>query len=332
VAVLVSLALLLGGVVAASIWLANDVASSLQSIPDPFPAVRPSDPRPSADTGTTGDPVNILLLGSDSRSSSGDPGAWTYGGQRSDVIMLLHIPGDRQAAYVISIPRDSWVDIPGHGSAKINAAYSYGGMPLMIQTLESRTGIRIDHVAIADFESFADLTDALGGVQITIPQDTYANGELTFRAGTQTLSGEEALAYARQRYGLPDGDFDRMRRQQNWIRAIAERAVDNEVLTSPRSLMRLVRTVSQSVAVDPGFSLKEMASLGWSLRDVPPGNVTFLTLPTEGVGRSPDGKQSIVRLDNDAVDGLARAIVDDDMADFVAENADELSILGQSVR
>ena len=331
-------ALCLGSLLVAGVawitYLAHEITTSIGRLPDPFQAIptRPAEPTPSEAAGSDAQPVNILLLGSDSRTLSSDPGEWSYGAQRTDTMMLLHIPGDRSGAYVISFPRDSWVTIPGHGDAKLNAAYSYGGMPLLIQTFEQLTDIRIDHVAVANFESFAKLTDALGGVEITVPEDTYDRGELSFEAGTHTMNGEEALRYARQRYGLPGGDFDRIKRQQNWMRAIIGEAVDRDTLSSPTALTALVRSLADSVAVDEGLDLREMTSLALSLRHVDTSSLEFLTIPTKGTGWSPDGLQSIVVVDQDGLADLSQAVIDDELAAYVDKHADELSILGSSVR
>ncbi|HLS33458.1 MAG TPA: LCP family protein, partial [Brevibacterium sp.] len=138
-------------------------ADGQSSVP---PAAAPSDDRA----------VNFLLLGTDSRISAGDPTMWELGAQRTDAIMLVQLAAHREALTVMSIPRDSWVEIPGHGTHKINAAFSFGGPALTVQTIEALTGVVIDHVAIADFESFATLTDELGGVDITLQQPLTVDG------------------------------------------------------------------------------------------------------------------------------------------------------------
>ncbi len=323
---------LLGLVAAGSVagYLAlRSTLNRVETLDDPFAAL-PTRPPVTASPSERA-PVNILMLGSDSRISAGDPSQWSYGAQRTDAIMLLHIPGDRQGAYVLSIPRDSWVPIPGHGEAKINAAFSWGGPSLMIQTVEQLTGVRIDHFMVADFDSFAALTDAVGGVEITIPADTYAFGQRTFAAGTYLMDGEQALAYARQRYGLPGGDFDRIQRQQNWMRAIARAAFQRGVLSNPAELLVFLRTAAQSVAVDEGFGLSAMRGLAMTLSDVEPENVMFLTVPTAGTGRSPDGRQSIVVVDHERLDPLMRAVAEDRLADYLLEHAGEVDFLAEAV-
>ncbi|MCQ0006454.1 LCP family protein [Actinomadura madurae] len=120
---------------------------------------------------------NWLLVGSDSRAEAATTGegnqVWKPGQQRTDTIMLLHLPADRKKAYIISFPRDSWVEIPGYGRQKINAAFSFGGPKLLIETMESLTGIRVDHFGAIDFEGFKSMTDALGGVTVNIKQSVY---------------------------------------------------------------------------------------------------------------------------------------------------------------
>lgn len=167
--------------------LVNNMFSSMKSFGDPFSEIsdRPTKSQPVE--GEKGEqPVNFLIMGSDSRISAGDPTAWEAGAQRTDALMLAQISGDRKSVTVMSIPRDSWVDIPGFGQAKINAAFSFGGPALTIQTVEQLTGVYIDHFAIVDFTSFTKLTDLVGGVEIKTAD------------GTVQLNGEQALAFVRE--------------------------------------------------------------------------------------------------------------------------------------
>lgn len=126
--------------------------------------------------------------------------------------MLLHISGDRPRVVAISIPRDTWVDFPEHGEAKINAVFSFGGPTFMIHTFEQLTDVRIDHFVVTDFESFSTMSDALGGVRIRL-SSRLETPDGMIPAGDQRLNGEQALAYVRQRYGLSGGDFSRVQRQ-----------------------------------------------------------------------------------------------------------------------
>ena len=149
--------------------------------------------------------------------------------------MVVHVQADRKAAYVVSIPRDSWVTIPGHGKAKINAAFSWGGPSLMVRTVESVTGVPIDHVVVADFTGFKTAhRPARRRRHQAIPQAT-SDERHTWTAGVHHMDGEEALDYVRQRHNLPNGDFDRVRRQQNWIRAVLRKLGSTRHAAEPAS-------------------------------------------------------------------------------------------------
>ena len=325
--------LLAVGTVAGYLGLRGLAQQSLQSIGDPFEELpsRPPAPSATAEEDTT-PPVNILLLGSDSRISAGDPTQWSYGAQRTDAILLLHLRGDRQGAFVISIPRDSWVNVPGHGEAKINAAYSWGGPALLIQTVEELTGVHIDHFAVADFESFAALTDSVGGVEITVAEDSYAYGALQFAAGTYLMDGEEALRYARQRVGVPGGDFGRIQRQQNWMRSFARAVLDrNNFLQNQAAMLEFLLVARREVAVDEAFTLDKMRGYLMTLGTFASDQVQFLTVPTQGTGRSPDGRQSIVVLDRERFDAIMAAVREDRLGPYLASGETGAQVLGEAV-
>lgn len=341
--ILVTVALLVGAGLGVATFVDHQIAEGIESLGDPFEPL-PTRP-PTHDervAGEDGDdatqaaappaPVNILLLGSDSRISAGDPSQWEEGAQRTDAILLLHLPADRERAYVMSIPRDSWVDIPGRGQAKINAAFSYGGPSLLVHTVEQLTHVRIDHILVTDFESFGRLTDRLGGVQVTIPETTYdrRRGE-TIPAGTYEMDGAEALDYVRQRYGLPGGDLDRVERQQNWIRSIGAQAMVEGVLDNPFELTRLLYDLRGSFAADDGFTVDRMRELALSTRPIDePRDLVFFTAPVTGLGTSDDG-QSIVVLDRDRLAAVTAAIGADDVAQFLADHPGYLRTLGERV-
>lgn len=329
--------LVVGGAGLASVGLRLN--SNLERIPDPFasltdrPPAATAVPVPETTDGTGGTatraPMNVLVLGSDSRISAGDPSSWEAGAQRTDAIMLVHLPADASAAYVMSIPRDSWVPIPGHGTAKINAAYSYGGPTLLIQTVEQLTGVRIDHFAIADFDSFTSVTDALGGVLITLREDLYSRkGVLMQPAGEQILNGEEALTWVRERKTLRRGDFDRVQRQQAWLRAIFTKVSGDGALNNPVRTLSLLDTVSRAVAVDDGVTLGVMKDMVARIRNLRSGDVHFMTVPIAGTGWSPDGKQSIVNLNQGAFDELMAAVAADQVGAYLDEHASDVDQLG----
>lgn len=317
--------------VAGVAFLQNRLDNALERFEDPFEDLGTDRPTVPVDTeNPEAAPVNILMLGSDSRISAGDPSQWEVGGQRTDAIMIVSISGDRRSVTTMSIPRDSWVSIPGHGDNKINAAFSFGGPSLMVHTVEDLTGIRIDHVVISDFESFQAITDELGGVEITLTQPLELADGTVLQPGTHLLDGEAALAYTRERYGLSGGDFSRIQRQQNWMRAMLVAAFDRDVLTNPAALTDLLTVVAENVAVDEGFGVSEMRDLALSMRDLRPAGVAFITAPVLGTGWSPDGTQSIVNLDFDALDGVCQAIAEDRIAEYLEEHP-ELEQLGSDV-
>jgi LCP family protein required for cell wall assembly len=262
---------------------------------------------------------NILLLGSDTRGSI-DGSLSGITGQRSDTIMVVHVPADRKHIYLMSILRDSWLDIAGHGSAKINAALSWGGVPLAVQTVEGLLGARIDHVAILDFGGFKGVTDALGGVDIDNPIgfDSHHLRGHYFAQGHQHLTGAEALAFARERYAFADGDFQRVRNQQLLISGIMAAAMRGAVLTDPMKISSLLTTVTPYLAVDDGLDSAYLAGLAWELRGLGAGDFTFFTIPTNGTGTSDDG-QSIVNIDWEALSAVQQAFQNDTLDSYKPE-------------
>ncbi|MDU0348348.1 LCP family protein [Actinomyces sp. MRS3W] len=312
---------------AGGLWLRGRLSSNIETIADPFASIDSSARAPEQDAENPA--TNILLLGSDSRISAGDPNQWEAGAQRTDAIMLVQISGDHDDVSVMSIPRDSWVEIPGYGDNKINAAFSYGGPSLTIQTVEQLTGVRIDHFVVADFESFAAITDAIGGVTINLKTaQTLAGTE--FNTGAQLLNGEQALAYARERKSLPGGDFDRVNRQQAWMRAMVGSVLNNGILTNPSKLLSFLTTVTENLAVDEGFTIDEMQSLAADVRGIHSTDINFMTVPTTGTGTSSDG-QSIVILDAEADAPLFEAFQNDEVDDYLADNPEAVDLLPATV-
>jgi LCP family protein required for cell wall assembly len=278
---------------------------------------RPAPATPAQSTGD--DPITFLLVGSDSRVAAEegeDPGG------RSDAIMIARFTGDREHAQLISIPRDSWVDIPGHGMNKINAAYAFGGPSLLIQTVEQLTHVRIDHYTAIDFDGLIQMTDDLGGVDVVVAETT-TNGQYTFEAGTNHLNGEQARWYLAQRKNLPGGDFDRVKRQQQYLKALFGKLFSANTFTSPGRLDSTLRTVTDAVSVDDTLGNTDLLSLGLSMRNVRPDDVEFFTAPVLGTGM--EGAASVVYLDSSAGDRMWEYL----RSDSLAQNAAEFS--GQSL-
>ena len=305
------LALLGGGAMVAGGLYLRSVESGIDRV-DAFADV-PEEGRPQA---VAKDALNILILGSDSRDPDGT------GGSRTDTIIVAHLPKDRSSAQLISIPRDTWVSVPrskdgrhGGRDAKINAAYAWGGVPLMVQTVESFTKVRIDHVMIVDFAGFKEIIDALGGIDVNVEKTfTSIHPPLrTFEKGRQRMDGETALDYSRQRKQFADGDFARIRHQQQVIKAILDKAVSGGIVTNPGRLNSFVKATSSAVSVDEGMSLLSMAT---DLRGLRGGNLTFMTSPTKGTGRV--GSESVVFADTGKVRSFYDAVRRDAVGEIVA--------------
>ena len=213
---------------------------------DPFAEIRGDRPVKLVDGS-----LNILLLGSDSRDPDKPRG--DSGPARTDTIIVMHIPKSHDKAYFVSIPRDLYVFVPksadgqyGGTRAKINAAYAWGGLPLMVQTVEGFSGLRMDHVVVIDFFGFKDVTDALGGVDMNVERDIKSihSPFRQFKKGPNHFNGEEALDYVRQRYQFPDGDFARMRHQQEFMKALLDKAVSTGTVTNPKKLNAFLQALS----------------------------------------------------------------------------------------
>ncbi|MDN6666038.1 MAG: LCP family protein [Brevibacterium sp.] len=276
-----------------------------------FGTQRPDDQK--EDGGT-----NILLLGSDEPMDKVDVN--DSRGLRSDTIMVMHLPEDGSKVQIMSIPRDSWVDIEGHGKAKINAALSYGGLPLAVSTISDFIGTDLDHVAIIDFEGFKALTDSLGGVTVNSEQSFEKNG-YTFAKGENVLDGDEALTFVRERKSFKDGDFQRARNQQAFIKGLTSEIISADTLSNPVKIQKMVKDFSPYMYVDSGLDAQYISATAFGMRDVRPGDIEFFTSPTAGVGTSSDG-QSIVNVDEDELKKVQNAFQNDTLKDYV-QNAPE---------
>ncbi|MCW4466192.1 LCP family protein [Glutamicibacter sp. MNS18] len=313
---------LVAGLVAGMyIWnLGRTFDDNSQRLPDAFPA---EETRPEVKEESK-DAVNILLLGSDTRATrdedeDADGFATLPNGGRSDTMMLVHIPADRDGIYVTSIMRDTWLDIPGVGTAKINRAFASGGVPKAVETLEGLFGVRINHVASIDFEGFKGLTDAVGGVTINNPNAfrPVHNKSYYFPQGTQTLDGDQALAFVRERKAFPGSDYQRVKNQQLFVKALLGQIISRDTLTSPTKVSNVVSEMSPFIAVDESLKASTIVKLASGMLDVRSDDMTFFTLPNKGPGRSADG-QSIVIPDMDVINKFGTALQEDKVDEFVA--------------
>jgi LCP family protein required for cell wall assembly len=322
----VCLLLLCAAALAGTLWLRAKVEANIQRLPDTFTGLTDRPAKPTS--GPAADAMNILVLGTDTRSDAPTTGAeapgWKPGQARSDTMMLVHLDGDRRSASVISIPRDSWVDIPGHGKGKVNWAYSFGGPNLTVETVEQMTDVRIDHLTVIDWDGFQALTDAIGGVDIDVPKTVYDSArDVRWEAGRHHLNGEEALLYVRQRYGLQDGDLDRVARQQAFLRTLLKQTLEQELRKDPEQVLDLLTLFSKHASVDDDWSTTQMARLAASLRNLRTADISYLTVPTDGTGMV--GDQSVVRLDPSRDRDLWRAVREDRMGDWADVNQDLLT-------
>ena len=289
-------------------WLTQDkLMGQLTAIPNAMPT---NSDRPEIAPETDPKARTILLLGSDKRADG------SVAGERSDTMMVARVAADRKSVSVISIPRDSWVEVPGHGDAKINAAFAFGGPALAVQTVENLSGVRIDHVAVIDWEGFKQLTDALGGVTVKIPKTVYdPYRKKTWEAGTHLLDGEDTLTYVRQRAGLPGGDLDRVKRQQNVIRELVSETLTRGTLANPVTVYQVLDSVTSNLEVDDGWSASDMRSLAYSLRSLRKDDIYFATIPVRGTGMV--GSQSVVHLDPVEAQSMWKAFKKDDVAAWI---------------
>ncbi len=289
-----------GGLLGGGIWF--DTTLHREQVLTDYPD------RPGPGRGT-----NWLLVGSDSRqglpaeqqqelSTGGD-----IGSGRTDTIVLVHVPEFLSGIppTMVSIPRDSYVSIPDHGKDKINAAFAIGGAPLLIQTVEQATGLRLDHYAEIGFGGFAALVDALGGVTMcpaAALHDPLAGIDLP--AGCQKLDGRNALGYVRTR-DTPRADLDRMVNQRQFLSALLNRSASPAVWLNPWRWYAVPRAAADALTVDRGDHLWDLARLGWALH----GSKTAMTVPIREFTTSDAG--SVVVWDHDEAAKLFAALGSD---------------------
>lgn len=253
-------------------------------------------------------------------------------GNRSDVVMVLHVSEDGSNAQIVSIPRDSYVEVPGHGKTKINAAFSLGGPSLLAQTVEQSTGLYLTNMVVVDFQGFKGISEAIGGVDVFVKEpvtDSRSNAVI-WTQGWHRVIGEDALDYVRTRYGLRRGDFDRVQRQQNFLRAVMNRTQTMSVLANPFAVTNLVRALTSNVAVDSEFTnskLRDLAFTGLKLRTA---NISYATVPNNG-SATMDGA-SVVLLKQKEMRALFEAIARDQFLTYVKDHTVEILPAEQDVK
>ena len=258
------------------------------------------DDRPAVIAEADEKPLNILVMGSDRRA----PGK-NVAGERSDTTILLHLAADRKSAVVVSIPRDSIVDIPrcmredgtsipARPQQMFNTAFSSGGAACTIRTVEAISDIRIDHHVVVDFRGFRGMVNALDGVEVCVPEAVYdRKSRLDLEAGRQIVHGDQALAYVRTRYGLGNGgDLSRIERQQAFLSSMVTKVQSSGLLLRPDRLYNFLAAATQSLTTDPGLSsLNELRKLAQDVRGLKSSQIRFVTVPNEPYPADPNRVQ-----------------------------------------
>ena len=275
--------------------------------------------------------VNYLIVGSDTREGLSRAeikrlkvgGTEVAAGKRSDTMLLVHISKKRDKAAIISVPRDSYAKIPEHENSqgklipatysKINSAFNWGGAPLLIQTFEEMSGLRIDHYVEINFVGFVRMVDALGGVEICTKRDIDdSKSHLVLPAGRHVLDGVDSLKYVRTRQFDGLGDLGRMKRQQEFAGAMLRKATSAGVLLNPVKMVDFISSALDSVVTDEGLNQGDLLTLGKQLRNLSASNVRTLTIPLKYYNYSKNGVSAAVLWDPVLAPELFERIKNDD--------------------
>lgn len=285
-------------------WLNHIVTNNVKQellLPDSAGSgALPTDKNGDVVTQPAGNGTNYLIIGND--AGPGREGA------RSDVMVLVHVPDDHSKVTLIHFPRDLYVSIPGKGKNKLNAAYAFGGSPLLVTTMQNMLGIRIDHVAMLGFEGFKAMTDAVGGVDVNVEEASTGDGKV-FKKGVMHMDGETALVFVRQRHQLSEGDISRGQRQLAFIKGLMLKTLSKDVLTNPIRLKDFADAATSNLTVDQKLDVGVMRSEAFAMRGLRGSDIRFITAPFTGFGTSPAGA-SIDIVDEVKMDELGKAIRD----------------------
>jgi LCP family protein required for cell wall assembly len=312
-----------GGVTAAALWrLEGNIRS--EDISRDLGTDRPTRPARPVASARTPSPLDVLVVGSDSRDGdNGFIGGLADEG-RSDTTLLLHLSADRRRAVAVSIPRDSMVDMPScrsrgggtehAGRRQFNEAFTIGGVACTLKTVERLTGLRIDHYIVVDFTGFKRMVDALGTIPVCLPRAVDdRRHHIHLPAGRSRVDGEQALAYVRERYDLGDGsDLGRIDRQQTFISSVLQEATSRGTLTNPPKLYAFLDAATGAVTMDPALArIGALASLAKDIAGIGLWNIRFVTVPTGQYPADPNRLQWTSEADN-----LWRALRYDTPASF----------------
>jgi len=313
-------------------WLTyNDFKSSIRRVDAIGGAGKPG-------SDVDGKDQNLLVVGNDDRDTATDKelaqlGTTRDGGSyNTDTMMLMHLPANGQKATAISFPRDSYVAIPGHGMSKLNSAYPDGindhngskaaGAQLLVQTIENLTGLTVDHFVQVDLLGFYRISNAIGGVSVNLCQaQKEPNSGIDLPKGVSTIKGTQALAFVRQRYGLPNGDLDRIKRQQYFLSAAFRKVSSAGTLLNPFKLQNLLKAVNQSLQMDNSLDPLKLAS---QFQDLSAGNLIFKTIPTHGT-QDTDDAGNVVVVDPAEVKQFANQLIGTNSTNSGLDNAKTVS-------
>lgn len=244
----------------------------------------PSGDRPAETPGTT-----YLLVGSDSREGLTKEEGAKLGtgakdvGKRTDTIMLLHKPASDGPPVLVSLPRDSYVKIPGHGSNRINAAFAFGGPKLLVQTIEQNTGLRIDEYVEIGFGGFVSIVDSVGGIHMCLPKAMKdKDAHINLPAGCQELTGKEALGFVRARKSVAGGDLGRVENQRKMVGAIADKVVGPGTVLNPWRYYKVATSGADALTIDNGTGPLDMFGFARAMQSVSGKNGVTLTVPVSG--------------------------------------------------
>ena len=261
-------------------------------------------PRPGSPSSSARASMNVLLIGSDDRDGANAQYGDANSGARSDTTMLLHVAADRKSATVASIPRDSMVQTPACTESDgtqsqpqfgmFNAAFSIGGAACTVKTVETISGLTVDHVLVVDFTGFKKIIDAIGGIPVHLDQAIDdPDSHLNLPAGTTVVDGEQALAFVRARHNLGNGsDIGRMSRQQEFLNDALDTITANGTLDDPAKLYKVLDAATKALTTDPALgSLPALADFASDVKQVPRQQITYLTVPWQWYQPDPNRVQ-----------------------------------------
>ena len=255
----------------------------------------PDGERPAAAAGHT-----YLLVGSDSRETLTDEqrkelGTGSTEGRRTDTIILVHVPSGGGKAAMVSIPRDSYLPIPGNGENKVNAAFAIGGPKLLVETVEQATGLPVDGYVEIGLGGFANVVDSLGGVEVCVPRDIKDDkAHIDLKEGCQALDGPDALGYVRARYSDPKGDIGRAERQRQFLGAVMKQAATPSTVLIPWRWWSFTHAAAGNLVVGEDTTLLDSYRVLSALRGVSSGQTLSIVVPLASTNTTTSAGSSVI--------------------------------------